>query len=191
MSKPPRVGRRSSSTSLAMVSGTTTWSPTSPSIPPWISGSSPDFMGHLRLRMALSGGRTSPTRARSCESCRDRIRPRRPSLRSISPRPTKMASPSKGMGPAVWTWTATGRLDTAGQRPSRQLRPPQVPGAPQRAHRDGSPVPRRLDLLPRPASAVPGRHGSGQRRRGLLRLGGPIQYAGSGRQRAHKHRKYF
>ena len=75
------------------------------------------------------------------------------------------------------------------ERPSRQLRPPQVQGA-QRADRHRQALPGRLDAPPPSRTAVQRRDRQRQRRVELLHLGRLVRHVRSGRERADRHRQH-
>ena len=73
-------------------------------------------------------------------------------------------------------------LVRARERPSRQLRPPQVQGTAERSDGDRPALSRGLDALRRAAAAAEGRDRSRQRRGQLLHLGRSVRHVRAGRQ---------
>ena len=127
--------------------------------------------------LARLSGRHRPPRPAS----RTRRRPRsRKSTRSRRP----------GYGPRGMDIDIQGRgLDAALERPSGELRPPQVQG-PQRADdRDGKHCPEGWTLYPLPGPQVRGRARARERRGELLHLGRPARHARPRQGHADRHRQ--
>ena len=79
------------------------------------------------------------------------------------------------------------RLDAPREWTHGQLRPQQVHGAAQRTHRHRKPLPRGLDPLPGAGAADQESDRVRQCRVELLHVGGSVQHAGAGRERADQH----
>ena len=82
-------------------------------------------------------------------------------------------------------------LGGAGKRTSGQLRPAQMQRSAERADGDRAALSGRLDALSDAGTELQKREGFGQRRFALLRLGGPVRYAGLGQEHAHHHRQFI
>ena len=82
----------------------------------------------------------------------------------------------------VWVALASGHLASFDRQ--------QVQRSAQRAEGHRAAVPGRLDALSNAGTEVQERDGLRQRRLALLRLGGPVRYAGAGQEHAHHHRQF-
>ena len=111
--------------------------------------------GRRRIGLGILAGLS---RARSSGSLPARTRRRRRSPRSTSRRGTIRRVATSGVFAARHGHRPQRRrLGRAGERPPGQLRPAQVQGTAQRTERDGSALPRRMDVLCRAAAADEGR----------------------------------